>query len=108
LIRNTPSFDVIFETDLFIPESNMSNEDFIESLNRQEAYSNNKILSYTRATEGENDSIQWNFWTPRIPNYDGYNVSESCNWWLIYDPCIVLWEPIKANGGMNFWTQKYN
>ena len=25
---------------------------------------------------------------------------------LIFDPCITLWDPIRATGGMNFWSDR--
>ncbi len=46
-------------------------------------------------------SPRWNFWTPSIQS-QGAGYKSKCSAWLIFDPCLVIGDPIPANGGMYF------
>jgi len=112
IVRNTPSFDVIVDTSVFTSKNIDSPQEFILNLNTSESSDislhDSQLLSHQAEWAQENLSSKGNFWTPRIENFDGFNSSENCDWWLIYDPCLVLWAPKKANGWMNFWSLRYN
>jgi len=112
LVRNTPSYNVKFDTSLFIPQQRESSQEFIEKLNESEfnapSQNNTQLLSYEQESQEENTSSKGNFWTPTIPDPTDAELSGLCDGGLIYDPCIVLWKPIRAYGGMNFGSQKYN
>ena len=106
LVRNTPSYNVEFDTSLFIPQQRESSQEFIKNLNDSEfntpSQNNTQLLSYEQKSQEENTSSQGNFWIPTIPAPTDAELSGLCDGWLIYDPCIVLGNPIRASGGMNF------
>ncbi len=116
IMRNTPNYDVEIDAKLFIEEKTTSNEEFIEQLDQQELWNQTdpNLFSYNRVSNEENKGLEGNFWTPRIETINRADTTtnpwsdSSCNWWLIYDPCIVLWEPIKVSWWMNFGSKKYN
>jgi len=112
LVRNTPSYDVEFNTSLFLTQQRQSPQEFIENLNDSEfstsSQNNTQLLSYEQKSKEENTSSRGNFWTPTIPDPTDAELSGLCDGGLIYDPCIVLGKPIRASGGMNFGSQKYN
>ena len=49
-----------------------------------------------------------NFWTPQIPGFNVHipQVSENCNGGIIYNPCIVLWDPLPFGWDMYFGSDK--
>lgn len=115
LSKYTRTYSVEFQTEDFLAQNTTSNQEFIEQLNQKESetQTHTDLLSYNKANDKDNMGSQWNFWTPNLSSTtDSETINwwneTSCNWWLIYDPCLVLWKPIKASGWMNFGSQKYN
>lgn len=108
IMKYTRTYDVEFQTDDFLPQNTTTNQEFIEQLNKKDDSIVPELISYSREIEWENSSINWSFWTPNISSSNNTETSWMCNGWLIFDPCIVLWDPIKASGWMNFGSKKYN
>jgi len=110
LERNTKKYSVIFEESFFedeLQDEDVSNEEFIWNISDTE----NNIQNTPLAQKSEMIDIKWNYGTPPIPWREltwMRGNTDMCNGWLIYDPCLVIGEPIEPSGEMNFWSRKYN
>lgn len=111
LERNTPRYNVVFETSDFKIEKTLSDKEFIKSLNTPEKYSP-ELFSYIQKDSNEH-TPGWKFWNSINWENQVWWIDlfwdSSCDRWLIYDPCLVLDDPIRSSWGLKFWSAKnYN
>lgn len=95
--KYSSSEQVVFSTSDFISESHK-----IKTFHKPQ---NKKILSLQKKQDIQNQDVSgriWNFGTPPLPSKN--KGSDSCLGWLIYNPCLVIRDPIRASGGLSFWS----
>lgn len=110
IVRNTPLYNVEFNTSLFLPQQTQSSQEFIEDINKSEfiiTYQNHsRLLSYEQEYQDNNTNSEAISWDSNIPDSKKAELSGLCNGGLIYDPCIILKKPIKTTGWINFGSKK--
>lgn len=98
LERNTQLYSVSFYAEEF-SQRNTVIWNIQSSLKNTPASPLNTHVS--QPGEDENAAARWNFGSPKI--WDTWWKSD-CSGWLIYDPCLVVWDPIRASGDLRFWS----
>lgn len=95
--KYSSSEQVVFTTSDFISESHE-----MKTFHKPQ---NKKILPLQKKQDIQNQEVSgniWNFGTPPLPSKD--RETNGCLGWLIYNPCLVIRDPIRASGGLSFWS----
>lgn len=98
-----PTYSVSINTSEFIWVESTQNTDSLETWSYSQK--NDMLLSFEQDNANEIINPKWRFGTPPT-SVD--TSSWLCTWWLIYDPCIKLWDPIKSSWWLRFGSSKYN
>lgn len=107
-------YSVIFYRDNFIDTEHLSpwkKKGSIIDLSENQKYQTweYSLLGQNIETKDKIASMKWSFWTPIIPESTQWLRQNTSCAGLIFDPCVVIWDPIMANGWMYFWsTRTYN
>jgi len=113
LERNIKSYDVVFERSEFISlnsKNNWTNSTQNTSETEWDTSWNYIVVESSTAikVEAPNEIVSsknWNFWTPEIPS-EQTKWAVNCEGWLLYDPCLVVGDPVKASWDMYFGSNK--
>lgn len=124
LERNTvkkETFDVVIETKEILNEDDIKliqknypysildqnyngSNDIMNGLNnsfsQRNQYENREHSPLSMIKETKNTG---NFWTPDVSAAWGAVLFDDSCHGIIFDPCLVVWNPIPANGWMDFW-----
>jgi len=94
--------DVVFTRNEFVWKDDIHTD---ADISWSPSTGNKTLLSFAQDEPGETINSKWSFWTPATQKEIS---SWLCTGWLIYDPCIKLTEPIRANGKLRFGSSRFN